>query len=100
MRRNNKALYEKIMRNVSKEVKRSLNEDTEIMDNDEIYDKLLSIFDGLQNMVSNANVGCNSSDFSWGAEDMAQEIWEQSDFVCNCPPEILGQVIQDIIANT
>lgn len=98
MRRNNKkALYEKIMRNVSKEVKRSLNESN---DDDTTYNALLGIFEGLQSMVEQANVGRNSSDFIYGAEDMAQQIWECADFVCNCPPEILGNVIQDIIANT
>ena len=43
-RNNNKALYEKIMRNVSKEVKRSLNESN---DDDTTYNALLGIFEGL-----------------------------------------------------
>jgi hypothetical protein len=38
MRRNNKVLYEKIMRNVSKEVKRALNEDRNKFGRNVLYD--------------------------------------------------------------
>lgn len=44
MKRNNKALYEQIMRNVSREVKRTLNENLE---NNEIIKKLCSCFNQL-----------------------------------------------------
>lgn len=43
MRKNNKALYEKIMQNVAKEVKRALNEDTEyvLKDNPEAVERTI-----------------------------------------------------------
>ena len=92
MKRNNKALYEKIMRNVSKEVKCSLNESE-----DSIQDELDFIFEGLYDMLQQSGIGRNSGDFVYGAETMAREICENADFICGCSPEIIGTVIQKIV---
>ena len=52
MRRNNKALYNRIMRNISREVKRSLNENMDNVSNEEsIENKKKILFDLLNKSV-------------------------------------------------
>ena len=53
MKRSNKAIYEQIMRNISKQVKHALNEDSTNMENidDSDIDKVLSIYYELQDLL-------------------------------------------------
>ena len=94
MKKNNKkTLYEKIMQNVAKNVKKALNE------NDNNIETMLNdVFsNNLDYMIQDVQIGCNSSDFSNAAEALAHGICQNADEICNAPDNVIGRVIKDII---
>ena len=94
-RTNKRALYESIMKDVAKTVKKHLNE---TISPNPMEQELFNIFEGLQILVQHADLGNESGDFEWASEDLAQSIVNNIDLICNASDDLLGKVIKQQIS--